>query len=379
MISNYLTNQKYLSVLIDRFFSRYQLEEYPDFVEFVKQWMEYSEETYVDDNGNTKISFWRTLSNLENFIDIERVPNELLLTFLDHYAENFKYHIENIPFFVEWEINDVGQRTRRLDEKYGKIIYKYNNIRYFLKNSRKFFNSKGNYNSYLYMFKMFGGKCTIFPLEKCILKSSDKQSVLSSKNNNYNKLYHIHGVDTVSKDRDWWYSYYSYRLETDLDEELYKPIILDLIHPSGTHCVWKKTADVETNIGWGYDAWGNTESSSWGSIYGDVVSTLYVDTTEIIFDTTSVDIPSNFIEITISNNGESDITIENITVDNNNFIIDLEIGNNPIDQTPFLLPFGEFKTFGCRFYPKYAGNITGNIVISTNSNDINITLYGYSI
>lgn len=396
--TNSIATKKYLSTLVERFFSNYQLEEEPDFVEFVKLWMKHAEESYIDDNGYERYSFWKTLSNLEDFVDIDEVPNSLLLQFMNHYAENFYNIVENVPYFVEWEIDHFGNRHRVLDE-YGNIIYKYNNIRNFLKTSRVFFSSKGSYYSILYLFKLFGGKLDIVPLDRDLVRSSDKNTVLSAINPKTKRLAHLHGIDPdpyveklnrlESGDkaiREWWYTHYAYRLHTDLDEEVYKPIVLEILHPAGMKCVWK-TFDMDSPIdGWGIDSWGsNDDAYSWGGILGKTgEKILSVSSDAITFAPKTVGYESNEREIVITNIGEGDLTIESITLlDEVNFTLNVYGGYFPMTIVmPLTIGLGESRTFTVKYNPTYIGNHISKIVIKSNDDHneyINVSLSGNAI
>lgn len=388
-MNNSITNKKYLSALVERFFNNYLYEEYPLFVEFIQEWFKYAESSYVDENGETKFGFWKTLSNLQYFIDIENVPNEVLKYFMMEYANNFKDIYENIPYFVEFETDSWGNMRKVLDS-YGNPIYKYDNIRLFLKTSKKFFQSKGNYNSFYYLFKLFGGVLKIQPLDKLIIKSSDGKSVLSSVNNDYGKLYHIHGVypdpyitNRENSSYDWWYTYYSYELTTDLDEKYYKPLVLELLNPAGMYCKWNKIDNPEDLEGWGINSWG--DSSKWGIIFYEGSNPqISTSSSDIYFSTTSVGLETSWRTIEIHNMGEDDLEISSILLsDNINFTIDLTGGSNPIGGTfPVTTSFGNFKTFNIKFNPQYISNFTGRIVITSNSENNstkNIILNGYGV
>jgi len=406
MITNSIVNKKYLSIMVDRFFSRYQHEEQPQFVNFVKQWFKYAEESYIDEDGSTKFSFWRTLSNIEDFIDIDKVPNELLKYFMEHYANNFSNIIENIPFFVEWDIDSWGNRHRVKDSN-GNIIYRYDNIRMFLKTSRKFFLSKGSYYSFMYLFKLFGGSLEIIPLDRDIIRTSDPRHLLSAPNPKTNRMSHVHGIDPDPYDpnrktikvnsiggiipiRDWWYTFYSYKIITDLSEEFYKPIVLEICHPAGMKCTWKEKIDTSKLDGWGYNSWGNineNDKNSWGNLLGiSENQQVSLSTTFIKFNNTSPNLMTNYREIEIRNIGEQPLEIYNISSsDNLNFTLifdGIDAGHTPIVSIPLIINFGETKTFAVRFNPKSIGFKASTIVIDSNSeiNNIkNIEIEGYCV
>jgi len=402
-VTNSIVNKKYLSVLVDRFFSRYQHEESPNFVEFVRLWFKYAEESYVDESGNTRFSFWKTLSNLENFIDIDEVPNELLKYMMEHYASNFSNILEDIPFFVEWDIDEFGNRHRVVDS-FGNIIYRYDNMRLFLRTSRKFFQSKGSYYSYMYLFKLFGGTLEIRVLDKDIIRLSDTKHVLSAPHPQTNRMSHIHGIDPDPYDpsrsvmkvdsrgalvpiRDWWYTFYAYQLVTNLEEEIYKPIILELIHPAGMKCVWKTIENTADAIGWGYDGWGlHPKKTAWGALAPSADPQIEISNLDLTFGSVSVGLDSTYREIEIRNIGEADLIIDVIQLgDDNNYTLTEDgpqAGHTPIGSIkPATIQFGETRTIGVKFNPKLLGDWKTLIVIESNSvtgsvKNINLTGHG---
>lgn len=391
-----IVNKKYLSILVDKFFSRYQHEEQPEFVKFVQQWFKYAEETYTDEHGNIKFGFWKAISNLENFIDIDMVPNELLRVFVEHYADNFNKVFEQIPFFVEWGTTPEGEYKKIRDE-YGNVIYKYNNIRMFLKTSRKFFASKGSYYSFMYLFRLFGGECQIHPLEKDIIRSSNKNMVLSAPNPHTGKLSHLHGItpdpykvtpETHHPNKkpklDWWYTFYSYCIYTNLNEEIYKPIVLELVNPSGFKCVWKNVPTV-SDYGWGYSEWGE----DWGDLTPQQEPLIHVSTDSIQFNNTSPGMGSMIRQIEITNNGSQPLLIEKIILNDTEtfkMFLDQATVYEPIEDvnpiSPVSIAFGETRAFQVQFTPLITGNWSGNIEIHSNSeeNEIKvINLSGYCV
>ena len=396
-----VNNKKYLSILSDRFFSRYQHEEQPEFVEFVTQWFKYAEESYIDENGHTKFAFWKTLSNLENFIDVDTVPNELLRAFVEHYANNFNNVFEQIPFFVEWETTPEGE-YRKVRDPYGNIVYKYNNIRMFLKTSRKFFSSKGSYYSYMYLFKLFGGSFEIHPMDRDIIRSSDKKIVLSAPNPETGRLAHLHGISPdpykISEDtyrentlgqmvpiRDWWYTFYAYCIKTNLKEDLYKPMVLELVHPAGMKCIWKEDSGINNNYGWGLSEWGE----DWGDTSPQQLPLIKVSASSIQFNNTSPGQVSMFRQIEITNQGTQPLSITNIGInDTDMFKLHLTQANiyEPIGDvnptSPAIIGFGETKAFQVQFTPLFIGSWDTLLNIASNSEEddnINIPLSGYCV
>lgn len=390
-MSSSIINKKYLSILTERFFNQYQHENQKPFVDFVVQWFKYAEESYVDDNGDTKFAFWKVMSNLENFINIDNIPNELLRVFLTHYANNFDSCIENIPFFVEFETDAFGNLTRVVDS-YGKIIYKYDNIRLFLKTCKKFFASKGSYYSFLYLFRLFGGSLKMVPIKEDILILSDPNHKLSAPNA-HGRMSHLHGIynPATPEQKEWWYTYYTYRLETDLPENIYKPIILELVHPAGTKCMWKQKVNSAVLHGFGYDAFGQNDSKidDWGNILSlSGLPQIYSDQSSITFDPCTVGLESNYKIVELRNVGEQDLIIDSISSLASDYTLKFtgtvaEAGHTPIGTTfPKTIGFGECFTFGIKFKPTIPTLINGTIVITSNSEDgaiKNINLSGYGL
>jgi len=398
---NITNNKKYLSILTDRFFSRYQHEEQPLFVDFVKEWLKYAEESYIDETGNVKFSFWKTMSNLNNFIDIDTVPNELLRVFIEQYANNFDNVIENIPFFVEWGFSPDGH-YHKIRDSYGNIIYKYNNIRYFLKTSSKFFSAKGSYYSYMYLFKIFGGTFEIFPIDRDIVRSSDTRTILSTPHPETGRICHLHGISpdpynitptTYRKNKlnqmvpkqDWWYTFYTYCIKTNLNEEFYKPIVLELVHPAGTKCMWKESQDVSDKYGWGFSQWG----IDWGSTSAQQKPLIKVSTNSIQFNNTSPGLQSMIRQIEITNNGSETLLITDINIadiDNFKLYLNQATGYSPIGDISPIIPveivFGETKAFQVQFQPFLIGSWNTMLTIKSNSehnDNIQIQLSGYCV
>ena len=398
-MTNSIVDKKYLSILVDRFFSRYQHEEQPNFVEFVKLWFKHAEQSYMDDDGITHFSFWKTLGELDNFIDVDKVPNELLRTFITQYANNFDKLIENIPFFVEYETDPGGFKTQVRDE-YGNIVYKYNNIRMFLKTSKKFFSSKGSYYAIMYMFRIFGGSLEIVPVKEDIITLSNPNCVLSAPNSK-GRMAHLHGIhpnpyttrpethkldsNGVMKPKlDWWYSHYTYEIRTNLEEDFYKPLLLEVAHPAGMKCIWKVVPDTSLLDGWGYDDWG---TDGWGSVFTlSDKSLISLNTNDIQFNNTSKNGESVWRDVEITNTGEQPLIIDEIILlEDVSFEIDLEdaITYPPIGPTyPISINYGQTVGFKIRFTPKLIGNWSTRIIINSNSHESevrNILLSGYCV
>jgi len=100
MSSKLKISKKYLSVLTSRFFTNEELEEYPNFTKFIQLWLEQSESMYIDSTGKRRYGFWRVLSQLDSFVDIERVPDLSLKMMIDVFAQEFSDNISFIPYFV---------------------------------------------------------------------------------------------------------------------------------------------------------------------------------------------------------------------------------------------------------------------------------------
>ena len=399
-------NQKYLSILTDRLFSNYMWDEYPEFCKAIQVWLRHAESMYIDSNNEYKVGFWKLLSQLPNFIDIDKIPDFALTFMIQTFAESFSDHLGNIKFFLllpqevdltegepldatngskyinittgkfyydkidpktkDFVFNDNNEKVqekldvkanhlyekvdfiwkdrgevsdfdpnfvekmRQYDDK-NKIMLNESNIRSFLKWSRSFYKSKGSVSSFYMLFRMFGGNVEIIDNSDDIIRVSDwknigvhhenyglldirwKESMTPEQIENMEDLYelelkghieipennepnfkyslnvginpfelakkleyqnfvdkirpywsedasythqltvisginphtkrynHIHGICQENiVDKDWWYTFFSYTLRTHLREELYKDIVLQILHPSGFHMTWEE-------------------------------------------------------------------------------------------------------------------------------------------
>lgn len=158
-----LFDKKYLSVLIDKFFDSDIIQNYPNFIKIIKGWLEQCDFGYThhekDKDGKWISSqnvdgFWKIINELEGFGDIDRIPDgQALLLALSQYSIQIYQNIKQIPYFY----NDIDE------------TYNYNNIRYFLRVSKLFAQSKGSPTSLFFFFKLIQEKLEIrFPYKQII-------------------------------------------------------------------------------------------------------------------------------------------------------------------------------------------------------------------
>jgi hypothetical protein len=239
-------------------------------------------------------------------------------------------------------------------------------------------------------------------VERDILIPSNKNHILSAKNPITRRYSHLHGIHpdpyVVSDNfykrntngvtvpiQDWWYTYYTYKIITNLKEDFYKPLLLEVAHPAGMKCIWEEKIDGALLTGWGYDNWG---TDNWGSIFSlSDVAKINISTNDIQFTNTSKNSMSSWRTVEISNVGEQDLVINDIIVgDGVAFEVEFNDSGTPYDPIGDTLPvtimFGQTVGFKIRFRPTILGSFSTNIVINSNSdgdNTRNIKLSGYCV
>lgn len=244
--------KKYLAALTSRFVPSDIQSNYPDFVKFIKGFLEQC------DKGWYKIA-----SGVMSYGNIDEMPDDVLPLALSQYAISFSNEINKIDYFY-----DKNTET-----------YNYNNIRQFLRIVKKFLVSKGTPQSLLFLYEMLTGKdkCEIILPYKRLMRLSDVECSgmengepiytstsrlsghdddlvytydLKDKDGNvikskiYDNLYHIHGEDSDDRDdfgNNTKYAYYTVMMRHTLDNPSeYKELVDSLGKPSGTAMYWKR-------------------------------------------------------------------------------------------------------------------------------------------
>jgi hypothetical protein len=180
-------------VLIETLINPYIKENYPNYVDFLKQYFYYNE----TEHGPLYV-----LDNIPKYIDISLVPESMFEEVVYQYANSFP--------------NDV---LNKID------------VRTFIKNSKVFYTTKGTLDSFRFIFNLLGGKLNFYFPQDNIFTISET-SVLSGENKIHDNKY---------------YAFYTYEIETDLDQSVYRDLILNTVHPSGFRFFSKKVNFLTTN------------------------------------------------------------------------------------------------------------------------------------
>ena len=155
-----LARHKYLSALTNRFLPSYLINNFPNFVQFIREYLK------ICDNG-----WYKIICNISDYGNIDKMPNDVLLLAVSQYAISFTSNLKNIRYFY-------NENTKQ---------YRYDNIRNFLRISRKYLSCKGTAQSIFFLYDMiFYNKSDIsetnveivLPYER-ILKISDYNAILN--------------------------------------------------------------------------------------------------------------------------------------------------------------------------------------------------------
>lgn len=127
-------SKKYLSPMIYRFFDSEMFEQYPEFIEFAKQWL-----MYCDEN------FWKILQYSDKLNDVENCPDDII-------EQMFQSH--NTVF-------GRNQQYKKIDYFLNGTVVDHDKVRHFMRISRAFNLSRGNMDSIFTLFKMLGKQLRI--------------------------------------------------------------------------------------------------------------------------------------------------------------------------------------------------------------------------
>lgn len=272
-------DQKWLSVITSRFFDGDITTNYPNFVQFCKEWLVQCDE-----------GFWSIASKMSSFGDVDNVPEELLPLFLTHYAAPFARDARSIPYFYNSTTSE----------------WNYDNVRHFLRLARKFALTKGTPQSIFFIFKMFEGKLILqFPYKQLMILDDyrpvftvedeiftptgdyEEGAYISCRDgDSEDTLYHLHGEDDVEGIK---WAYYTLVLKTDLDLETYPEIIERIVKPAGIQYFWKQLLIPTDNT---------------GEQYSDPIYVHITNTTEQILTISDIEIPDDYEALLMGRDSE---------------------------------------------------------------------------
>ncbi len=179
-----MINKPYI-YLVENLLPDYIINEYPIYVDFIKQYFSILEE----DTGPAAV-----VNNLSQYIDIYRVPEENLINIINQYLASFP-----------------------LEEFDGL------DIRNFITHSKDFYSRKGVLKSLKIIFNLLGGTLDIYYPSDDIFHISS--SILSGTHRLHDNVY---------------YAYYVYEIRSDLDIVEYQEMVEKLVHPIGTKVFYVK-------------------------------------------------------------------------------------------------------------------------------------------
>ena len=259
--------KKFLSVLVSKFFNNEQFEQYPDFVEFLRTWLRYLE-TDVNADGNS--GAYAIISKINSYADVDTVPDVIILEFMKHYASVFS---------SDEVLNAIDYFT-------SAGVVNYEHVRYFLRISRLWFNSKANINSIFVIYRMLQKNLRIRYTARQLLKCSAYEnhsiyayssasgaltvtddywpvSYISAKatDTDLDLLFHTHGQDLDTDrhgafdDKIIW-GYYGLIFDTDHDIYQSKLLLRRVVQPTGIAYYFKQF-DYTITAGWGTQQFGS--------------------------------------------------------------------------------------------------------------------------
>jgi len=175
--------------LVESLIPEYIKDDYPLYVDFVKQYLSMCEE----ESGPFEV-----ILNLPKLIDVSAVEDNNLVHFLNQYISSFP-----------------DELLHELD------------LRKFIKDAKTFYSHKGNEKSFRFIFNLLRGELRMFYPHKYIFNVSDDKSTLSGlpRDTANEKIHKLH-------DNEYW-AYYTYEILSDLDITVYEQIIKQTVHPAG--------------------------------------------------------------------------------------------------------------------------------------------------
>jgi len=166
------------SYLVDAIIPQYIKDEYPNYIAFIKKYLEAIE----SESGPVGV-----LYSLPEYIDINSVNDDSLIYYIKQYISSFPATL----------LNDL-------------------NVKEFIKNAKVFYSNKGNEESLKFIFNLLNKKIKIkYPAESIFILN---QSELDNSK-------YLHD--------NFYYAYYTYEVETDLDIGIYEDLVKNTMHPIG--------------------------------------------------------------------------------------------------------------------------------------------------
>ena len=161
-----LARHKYLSALTNRFLPSYIINNFPNFVQFIREYLKICDNTW-----------YKIICNIADYGNIDKMPDDILVLAVSQYAVSFTPNLKSIKYFYDSKKNQ----------------YRYDNIRNFLRISRRYLSCKGTAQSIFFLYDMlFFSESNIkdtnveivLPYER-ILKLSDYNAIVrDSKGSN---------------------------------------------------------------------------------------------------------------------------------------------------------------------------------------------------
>lgn len=170
-------DKKFLSIFTSRFFTENQHEEYPNFVEFMREWMRYVE---TEENEDGVRGFYSILSKIEQYPNPDLAPSAIIPEHLRQLALPFHESMEMIPYFKDGSSLD------------------YDKIRHFLRFARMWMRNRANRESIHTLFAMLGSKARVTATQDMLFRVSDYQNDFT-----YNETEVAESVTTAEDFTDW--------------------------------------------------------------------------------------------------------------------------------------------------------------------------------
>ena len=184
-------NKSYV-LLIEELVPDYIREEYPTYIEFLKEFFN----TWEEESGPLNV-----LQNLIKVIDIKETDDEDLERAISQYLSSFP---------IEY-LNELD-------------------IREFIVNSKSFYSEKGNETSARFIFNLLGSSIEFYyPSSDIFLCNMSELS----------------GSHSIHDNR--YYAYYTYEIISDIDLVKYKELFFNTMHPAGMKIFSKKLIDLDTD------------------------------------------------------------------------------------------------------------------------------------
>ena len=264
-----LSRHKYLSALTTRFLPSHIVNNYPNFVKFIQEYLR------ACDDG-----WYKIICNISDYSNIDKMPDDVLILAVSQYAISFAPNIMEISYFYNKNSKE----------------YLFDNIRSFLKIARKYLATKGTVQSIFFLYDLIfnneynnnkndlGKVDVILPYKRMLYLSSYNSSLkydgdiskvvysypscisgrddavvyrYDENSKQYDNLTHIHGTDESDKDdlgNSTTYGYYTVILHHKLENpEQFATMFEELVKPTGVKIIWKKKQKFEESEEFSYE------------------------------------------------------------------------------------------------------------------------------